>query len=290
MYNSNPKDLSILNFLNYLKDKLVFTSDSKQEIQDALKRTLESAIDSSIIQSGIKKQFKKLLDNISDTFERKEIIEFFAELDKEFEAMSFNKYSSELLQKSGNLHTLRLASYYMTTSAEFDKNGESSSYHVSRKRREVDFDEEQTIKKQYQDRYTTPPPLNKNEQDADFVFEPDKLNLYYQELSLTSLNSAVERPVNSEDSINVEVPISKRPQEAVASKSIKNELVEEHISQEDLLNSMNETSNTFKQIEFLTYYNKLKTIWDACITEMNYFVLDLRDKEILNQVHNLLDD
>ncbi|CAG8517698.1 19146_t:CDS:2 [Racocetra fulgida] len=157
VYNSNPKNLSILNFLNYLKDKLVFTSDSKQEIQDALKRMLENAIDSSIIQSGMKKRFKKLLDNISDTFERKEIIEFFAELDKELEA-------------------------------------------------------------------------------------------------------------------------------------IKNELVEEHISQEDLLNLVNETSNTFKQIKFPTYYNKLKTIWDACITETNYFVLDLRDKEILNQVHNLLDD
>ncbi|KAF0555061.1 hypothetical protein F8M41_018104 [Gigaspora margarita] len=304
VYSSNPKDLSILNFLNYLKDKLVFTSDSKQEIQDALKRTVERTIDSPIVQSGIKKRLKKMSDNISDTFERKEIVEFFAELDKEFEArqnqrnleMSFNKYSSELLQKSGNLNTSRLSSYYMTTSAEFREEGESTSdrsNYVSRKRRDVDFNGERTIKKQYQDGYTTPPPLDKNEQDADFAVEQDTDNMYYQELSSTSLNSAIERLVNSESAINVEVPISKRPQEAVASKSTKNrneESVEEHISQEDLLNSVNETSNTFKQIEFPTYYDKLKTIWDTCNAGSNYFVLDLRDKKILNQVHNLLED
>ncbi|CAG8666353.1 8682_t:CDS:2, partial [Dentiscutata erythropus] len=303
---SNSKDLSVLKFLNYLKDKVVFTSDSKQEIQDALKRTVERAIDSPIVQPGIKKRLKKMSDNISDTFERKEIVEFFAELDKEFEArqnqrnleMSFDKYSSELLQKSGNLNTSRLSSYYMTTSAEFHEKGESTtdqSNYVSRKRRDVDFNEERTIKKQYQDGYTTPPPLDKNEQNADFAVEQDTDNMNYQELSSvkTSLNSAIERLVNSEGAINVEVPISKRPHEAVASKSTKNrneESVEKHISQEDLLNSVNETSNTFKQIKFPTYYDKLKTIWDTCNAGANYFVLDLRDKKILNQVHNLLED
>ncbi|CAG8743219.1 1514_t:CDS:2, partial [Gigaspora rosea] len=96
-----------------------------------------------------------------------------------------------------------------------------------------------------------------------------------------------------ESVINVEVPIFNRPQEAVAFKSAKHrneESVEEHISQENLLNSVNETSNTFKQIEFPTYYDKLKTICDTCNVGMDYFVLDLRNKEILNQVHNLLED
>ncbi|CAG8528664.1 6201_t:CDS:10 [Funneliformis mosseae] len=229
VFSSNPKDLSILNFLNYLKDKLVFTSDSKQEVQDALTRTVESVIDSPIVQAGIKKRLKKISDNISDTFERKEIVEFFAELDKEFEArqnrrnleMSYDKYSSELLQKSGDLNTSRLSSYYMTMSAEFHEK--------------------------------------------------------------TSLNSAIERPVNSEGAIDVEVPISKRHQKAVASKSTKNrneESVEKYISQEDLLNSVNETSNTFKQIEFPTYYDKLKTIWNTCNAGTNYFVRFKRQRNI----------
>ncbi|CAG8701653.1 12540_t:CDS:2, partial [Cetraspora pellucida] len=303
---SIPKDLSILNFLNYLKDKLVFTSDSKQEVQDALTRTVERVIDSPIVQTGIKKRLKKISNNISDTFERKEIVEFFAELDKEFEArqnqrnleMSYDKYSSELLQKSGDLNTSRLSSYYMTMSAEYHEKGESASdqsNYVSRKRQGVGFNEERTIKKQYQDGYTASPSLEKNEQDADFAVEQDMDNMYYQDLSLvkTSLNSDIERSVNSEGAINAEVLISKQPQEAVASKSTKNvneESVEEHISQEDLLNSVNETSNTFKQIKFPTYYNKLKTIWDTCNAGTNYFVLDLRDQEILNQVHNLLED
>jgi len=76
----------------------------------------------------------------------------------------------------------------------------------------------------------------------------------------------------------------------IQTKNRNEESVEEHISQEDLLNSVNETSNTFKQIEFPTYYDKLKTIWNTCNARTNYFVLDLRDKEILNQVHNLLED
>ncbi|CAB4486110.1 unnamed protein product [Rhizophagus irregularis] len=56
----------------------------------------------------------------------KDIVEFFAELDKEFEAKlnqrnlerSFDKNSSELLKKSGDLNTLRLSSYYIERSAE----------------------------------------------------------------------------------------------------------------------------------------------------------------------------
>ncbi|GBC52025.2 uncharacterized protein OCT59_022235 [Rhizophagus irregularis] len=99
---------------------------SKQEVQDAFTRTVERVMDSPIVQAGIKKRLKKISDNISDTFEGKDIVEFFAELDKEFEAKlnqrnlerSFDKNSSELLKKSGDLNTLRLSSYYIERSAE----------------------------------------------------------------------------------------------------------------------------------------------------------------------------
>ncbi|PKB97553.1 hypothetical protein RhiirA5_467664 [Rhizophagus irregularis] len=99
---------------------------SKQEVQDAFTRTVEMVMDSPIVQAGIKKRLKKISDNISDTFEGKDIVEFFAELDKEFEAKlnqrnlerSFDKNSSELLKKSGDLNTLRLSSYYIERSAE----------------------------------------------------------------------------------------------------------------------------------------------------------------------------
>ncbi|RIA79428.1 hypothetical protein C1645_840724 [Glomus cerebriforme] len=85
-----------------------FNTTNKQEVQDALTRTVERVMDSPIVQAGIKKRLKKISDNISDTFERKDIVEFFAELDKEFEAKlnhrnlerSFDKNSSELLKKS----------------------------------------------------------------------------------------------------------------------------------------------------------------------------------------------
>ncbi|PKY43138.1 hypothetical protein RhiirA4_508688 [Rhizophagus irregularis] len=77
VYDSNPKNLGVLDCLNYLKDKLVFTSDSKQEVPDAFTRTVERVMDSPIVQAGIKKRLKKISDNISDTFERKDIVEFF---------------------------------------------------------------------------------------------------------------------------------------------------------------------------------------------------------------------
>ncbi|EXX57798.1 hypothetical protein RirG_203920 [Rhizophagus irregularis DAOM 197198w] len=177
--NSNPKNLGVLDCLNYLKDKLVFTSDSKQEVQDAFTRTVERVMDSPIVQAGIKKRLKKISDNISDTFEGKDIVEFFAELDKEFEAKlnqrnlerSFDKNSSELLKKSGDLNTLRLSSYYIERSAEVGN--------------------------------TTPLSLDKNEQDADVAVKQDTDSMYCQELSSveTSLNSAIKRLVNSECAI-----------------------------------------------------------------------------------------
>ncbi|PKY43137.1 hypothetical protein RhiirA4_540882 [Rhizophagus irregularis] len=107
---------------------------------------------------------------------------------------------------SGDLNTLRLSSYYIERSAEFHEKGESTSdqsNYTPRKRQDVDFNEERTIKKQYQVGNTTPLPLDKNEQDADVAVEQDTDSMYCQELSSieTSLNSAIERLVNSECAI-----------------------------------------------------------------------------------------
>ncbi|CAG8471905.1 14155_t:CDS:2 [Acaulospora colombiana] len=71
-----------------------------------------------------------------------EIDEFFAELDKEFEARqnqrnlerSFDKNSSELLQKSGDLNTAKLKSHYIGMIANFkpdDYSIETDSEYVS---------------------------------------------------------------------------------------------------------------------------------------------------------------
>ncbi|CAB5365076.1 unnamed protein product [Rhizophagus irregularis] len=78
-------------------------------------------MDSPIVQAGIKKRLKKISDNISDAFEGKDIVEFFAELDKEFEAIS----NCGLLKR--------------------ESTSDQSNY-IPRKRQEIDFNEERTIK------------------------------------------------------------------------------------------------------------------------------------------------
>ncbi|RHZ89269.1 hypothetical protein Glove_16g111 [Diversispora epigaea] len=64
----------------------------------------------------------------------------------------------------------------------------------------------------------------------------------------------------------------------------------EDATQEDLLNSVTEASNTFSKIDFPTYYDKLKTIWHTNDAEANYYVIDLGDVDILSKTHELLDD
>ncbi|PKC54796.1 hypothetical protein RhiirA1_429788, partial [Rhizophagus irregularis] len=77
----------ILNCLNCLKDNddLMFTSDSKQDILYALIKTFKKVSDSSIVKNGVKRKAKKIFDSIEDTFERREIGEFFEQLDHEFD-------------------------------------------------------------------------------------------------------------------------------------------------------------------------------------------------------------
>ncbi|CAG8538366.1 12724_t:CDS:2, partial [Racocetra fulgida] len=59
--------------------------------------------------------------------------------------------------------------------------------------------------------------------------------------------------------------------------------------QEDIVHSIAETTNTFGNVEFPEYYNKLKKIWKTRETGSNYYVIDMKNQEILNEVHNLLD-
>ncbi|KAF0470061.1 hypothetical protein F8M41_025425 [Gigaspora margarita] len=59
--------------------------------------------------------------------------------------------------------------------------------------------------------------------------------------------------------------------------------------QEDIVHSIAETTNIFRNVEFPEYYNKLKKIWKTRETGSNYYVIDMKNQEILNKVHNLLD-
>ncbi|CAG8490447.1 5123_t:CDS:10, partial [Diversispora eburnea] len=60
--------------------------------------------------------------------------------------------------------------------------------------------------------------------------------------------------------------------------------VEEGITQEDMLNSVIETSNIFREVEFPGYYDKLKKIWSIREAGSNYFVIDLKNKEVLKEI------
>ncbi|RGB43729.1 hypothetical protein C1646_415551 [Rhizophagus diaphanus] len=68
------------------------------------------------------------------------------------------------------------------------------------------------------------------------------------------------------------------------------ELAEEVITQEDVLNSVSEVSDTFGKTKFPVYYEKLKSIWHTRDAEANYYIIDMGDEETLNQVHELLSD
>ena len=55
------------------------------------------------------------------------------------------------------------------------------------------------------------------------------------------------------------------------------ELVEETVIQENILYSIAETTNTFRNVEFPEYYNKLKKIWRTRETGSNYYVIDMKN-------------
>ncbi len=90
VYGSDPIDWNALNCLKCLRDNddLKFTSDSKQDVLDAFIKTFQKVVDSPIVHNGAKRKAKKIFVNIKDTFERREIDEFFEELDHEFDIVS----------------------------------------------------------------------------------------------------------------------------------------------------------------------------------------------------------
>ncbi|CAG8702809.1 11477_t:CDS:2 [Funneliformis mosseae] len=125
--DSDYKNWNVLNCLNHLKNHIQFTSDSKQEILDALKRAFKKVNESSIVSnSRMKNKAKKLYDNACETFKRREITEFFEKLDQEFDARqnewelerSFDRNGCELLKKSSDFNTLKLSSRYAEKSTE----------------------------------------------------------------------------------------------------------------------------------------------------------------------------
>ncbi|CAG8488102.1 23485_t:CDS:2 [Dentiscutata erythropus] len=62
------------------------------------------------------------------------------------------------------------------------------------------------------------------------------------------------------------------------------------IVQEETLNSVIEASNIFRDVQFPEYYSKLKTIWQTHESSAGYYVIDLGNKEILKQTHDLLNE
>ncbi|CAI2185338.1 8260_t:CDS:2 [Funneliformis geosporum] len=108
----------------------------------------------------------------------------------------------------------------------------------------------------------------------DLLDKAGKYNI--EDLSSEFSNSF---PVNT-------TPASKHALDGSNSGEQEEESVEETIIQEILLHSIAETTNTFRNVEFPEYYNKLKKIWR---TRSNYYVIDMKNQEILNEVHNLLD-
>ncbi|CAG8645169.1 1421_t:CDS:2, partial [Paraglomus occultum] len=142
-----------------------FTSDSKQEILDAFIIAFGKISESDIVKSRTTTKAKKLYNNARETFQRREIIEFFEKLDQEFDARqnerelerSFDRNGCELLRKSSDFNTLKLLSRYAEKSAELLEKG--SGYSLRRKRN-IDYNEEHMRKRLHRDRETTPSPCS----------------------------------------------------------------------------------------------------------------------------------
>ncbi|CAG8837871.1 45286_t:CDS:2, partial [Gigaspora margarita] len=65
---------------------------------------------------------------------------------------------------------------------------------------------------------------------------------------------------------------------------------ETDINQDEMLNSVTETSNLFRDVQFPDYYNKLKMIWQTREPDASYYVIDLSDKEILYKIISFSND
>ncbi|CAG8659041.1 10438_t:CDS:2, partial [Paraglomus brasilianum] len=78
-------DWSPMNCLRYLERRVLFSSDSKNDIIDAFKRTLEKSSKSSVIYANAKAKAIKLSKNAEEIFQRKEVLDFFGEIDRKWE-------------------------------------------------------------------------------------------------------------------------------------------------------------------------------------------------------------
>lgn len=79
---------SVLNCLRYLKDQVQLTSDSKQEILYAFVKVFKKVNESTIMHVGARKKALRLYENAAETFQRKEILGFFEDIDHEFDVAS----------------------------------------------------------------------------------------------------------------------------------------------------------------------------------------------------------
>ena len=86
---SEHEDWNILSCLNHLKDHhhIQFTSDSKEEVLDAFISVFKQISESDTANTRTKRKAKTLYNNAHETFQRKEIIEFFEKMDQEFDAV-----------------------------------------------------------------------------------------------------------------------------------------------------------------------------------------------------------
>ncbi|CAG8718940.1 18194_t:CDS:2, partial [Gigaspora rosea] len=122
------------------------TDYSKQDILDAFVKVFKKISESSTNRE--KKKAKKIHDSAIITFQRKEIHEFFDDLDKEF-----SDNSSELLIKSGDLQTLNLSLHYNERSSELKRkynSKEDEPSEISRKSKSYkirSFKDESSISK-----------------------------------------------------------------------------------------------------------------------------------------------
>ncbi|RHZ56134.1 hypothetical protein Glove_406g14 [Diversispora epigaea] len=127
--DSDCKDWNFLNCLQYLKEyaKFQFTSDSKQNILDAFIKVFKRISESGTNRE--KKKAKKIHDSAKTVFQKKEISEFFEDLDREFNERrlerSYDNNGSELLIKSGNFQTLNHSLRLKKRSAELKRKYET---------------------------------------------------------------------------------------------------------------------------------------------------------------------
>ncbi|CAG8611988.1 2234_t:CDS:2, partial [Ambispora leptoticha] len=116
--DSDPNDWSVLSCLEYLKDRIQFTSDSKEDILDAITRAFLRVSELVTTRVWMKKKAKKLYSNVKETFKRREIVEFFEFRPERDLERSFDRNGCKLLKKSGDFNTLKLSSRYAEKSTE----------------------------------------------------------------------------------------------------------------------------------------------------------------------------